>query len=49
MIERKGGKTIIHFGQIKIITDKINRFRYNELRKKSPLQLHEILKALRSN
>ena len=46
-ITRKKGKTTIEWQNITITTDKINRHRYNDLRKKTNIKLDEIKQIIR--
>lgn len=46
MIERKKGITVIVIEGALYITNKINRYRFNDLRKKDPLSEKDVLKAI---
>lgn len=46
-VKRNKGKTIIELNNLVIKTKGINRFKYNELRKKKKIKLYEIKKYLK--
>lgn len=45
-VKRDKGKTVIQFGNSRIVSDRINRFRYNELRKAAESFRRLLVKAL---
>lgn len=45
-VTRKDGLTIIKWGNFTITTNRINRFTYNDLRKKNGLTPEEIIKSI---
>ena len=46
MIERKNGVTVIVLDGALYITNKINRYRFNDLRKMNPLSEKDVLKVI---
>ena len=45
VLRRSNGVTILEIGNVTLKTDKINRFRYNNLRKKEKITMYDFLSA----